>query len=74
MGAAAIQSFANAGGVSHIDANGFDSDDNDEDSDDSELFEFNPPDDINSTWHTSDQFERWIIIEGVSESPSDLIS
>lgn len=70
MGAGALQSFANAGGVSHLKADGFNSDDEDfEDSDDGELFEFNPPEDIDSTWHTSDQFERWIIIEGVSATP-----
>tara|TARA_B110000285_G_C14618211_1_gene377954 strand:+ start:26 stop:178 length:153 start_codon:yes stop_codon:yes gene_type:complete len=47
----------------------FDNDNEEDESDDEEVLEFNPPSDSESTWHTCDQFERWIIIEGVSKAP-----
>ena len=67
---AALQSFANAGGANHMQMGEFNDEDSQDDSDDGEVFEFNPPfEDAEKIWQTNDQFERWIIIEGVSKAP-----
>ena len=56
----ALQSFANAGGTSHLKT--FDEDSDQSSSDDMSVIEFNPP--AENEWKGSNQFERWIVIEG----------
>ena len=56
-----LQSFANAGGTSHLKT--FDEEDSDQSSsDDMSVIEFSPPE--TNEWKGSNQFERWIVIEG----------
>lgn len=62
---AAIQSFANAGGVSHLQGLGLDEVDTAAEDDEMSVLEFTPD---NSTWETNNNCRRWIVIDGVKPS------